>query len=122
MKNRYKPFPVDVDNTLVVWDTPTHLRTVKFKCPYTGDNLSCEPHLPHIRLLKEKFARGYLVIVWSQSGQAHAQTVVKALGLTKYVNLILDKPYCYLDDVPAEQWMGERLWLDPKMNYKNRCK
>jgi hypothetical protein len=117
---RHRPFPVDVDDTLVIWNTPYHERDVNFRCPYKKEILTCTAHKPNIRILKEKFARGYLVIVWSQGGKAHADAVVKALGLQDFVNITCDKPEGYMDDLPCSEWMGTRLWLKPDMNYKNK--
>jgi len=42
--------------------------------------------------------RGHVVVVWSQGGSSWAETVVKALGIAQYVDIIIAKPSWYVDD------------------------
>ncbi len=109
----------DVDDTLILWEIIPGEETITFKCAFTGDFLQVIPHLQNITLLKEKHARGYTVVVWSQGGFAHAQAVVKALGLEQHVALCMNKPSCYVDDLDANAWMPKRVYLDYKKRYKN---
>lgn len=118
--DRDKVWLVDVDDTLVIWGRPALENDFSFTCPYTKDLLQCKLHQPNVRLVREKLARNYFVIVWSQSGVEHAEAVVKALGLEGRV-LCLGKPSAYMDDIPSAEWMGARVWLKPEMNYKNQC-
>lgn len=114
-------FPSDVDGTLVVWDEtydcPKH-EMVPCIDPYDGSTVWLKPHKPHIRLLKEKKARGAFIIVWSKGGGRWAKVVIKALGLEHYVDLCCAKNSSYLDDVPVEEWMKERIYLPPTSQWK----
>lgn len=88
---------VDVDETLVLWkDDPVDpdnnviqvvngLLTIKF-------------HRRHIQLVKQFYAIGWTVIVWSQGGPDHAEHVIKACKLENHIHAILGKPDTILDD------------------------
>lgn len=49
--------------------------------------------------------------MWSAGGGEWAEAVVKALGLEKYVDLVMNKPSWYYDDKEAKDWMGKRIYL-----------
>jgi hypothetical protein len=107
---------VDVDDTLVTY--PNGIGWVEEECitlvdPYDGNTTLRLPHLPNIKLVKNHKARGAHIIVWSQNGFQWAEAVVKALGLQPYIDLIQSKPRMYIDDLPCQEWMGERMYLDP---------
>lgn len=110
-------FPVDVDQTLILWGKipvgvpPEEL--VTFVNPYTGFVHTVRKHLPNIQILICKKQRGYHIRVHSANGWQHAKAVVQALDLTGYVDDIETKPCGYLDDKPAENWMGPQIYLDP---------
>ena len=94
----------DVDDTLVMWDEKVKGNTV---C------IMCDGHLVHmvrnegnIEELKRHGSRGIDVIVWSKGGAYWAEIVVKALGLERYVAAIMNKPFCYYDDLKNP--LGER--------------
>lgn len=111
----------DVDETLVLHnvDSPYSGKSPKLiTCPYSGDTLRVYPHTAHINMIKDKKTRGWTVIVWSQGGYKWAEAVVKALNLQDSVDLILTKPNCYVDDLPAEAWIGSRIYLKPDFGYK----
>ena len=87
----------DIDDTLVMWDEKHKGNTV---C------INCDGHLNHmvrnegnIEELKRHGSRGIDVIVWSKGGVYWAEKVVKALGLERYVAAIMNKPFCYYDDL-----------------------
>jgi len=69
------------------------------------------PHNGHIKILKDRKARGSFIVVWSAGGYAWANAVVKALGLEEYVDLVMTKPHAYVDDKQAAEIMGERIYL-----------
>lgn len=114
-------FPVDVDDTLIVWDEeyqcPVEER-VECIDPYDGSVHQLKPHRPHIQLLKEKKTRGAYIIIWSQGGYQWARAVVKALKLEAYVDQVLTKPSMYMDDLPVTAWMNERVYIKPTSNWK----
>lgn len=110
--------PVDVDDTLIYWTKIKKAKkVVQYTCPYTNDLKTVGVNQPNVALLKERLARGCLVIVWSKSGHAKAAAVLRALGIDHKNLLVLTKPKDYIDDRPAEQWMGEKIWLDPNCGY-----
>lgn len=86
------PIPVDVDETLVKWHGTSYI-----------------PMKKNIESLIRHANRGHMVIVWSKGGWEWAARVVRELGLESYVTMVMDKPWFYLDDKPADTWM-ERYW------------
>ena len=104
----------DVDDTLVMWgddfNTPSDDR-IRIVDPYDNSAVYLKPHQKHIRLVKQMHARGRLVCVWSGGGVRWAETVVKALGLEPYVHMVMTKPICYVDDLPANDWLNNRIYL-----------
>ena len=108
----------DVDDSLILHRKAKKKdKVVCFTDPYDGSQHYVVVHEPHIKVLKDRKARGATVVVWSQSGWAWAESVVRALGISQYVDLIASKPILVVDDKPVEQWMGERLYLDPDSKY-----
>jgi len=64
-------------------------------------------HWKHVQLLLDFKARGHTVVVWSQGGSKWAREVVQALNLEDSVDLIMPKPFWYVDDKLVSQWMEE---------------
>lgn len=95
----------DVDDTLVMWEQPEppegYLKVVD---PYDHFEAHLVPHKDHIRLLKRAKARNRAIVVWSHGGAKWAEKIVKALGLEKHVDLIMDKPEYYCDDHDIRSW------------------
>lgn len=115
--------PFDVDDTLVLPLSKKEyfkgIKAVKVPDPLTpGKFIRMQAHEPMIRLLKEEKHKGSFVIVWSRGGSAWAGSVVEALNLEAYVDLIMSKPLVYFDDLSIEKWLIYRVYLDPKMKYK----
>ncbi len=105
----------DCDDTLVLWFTNCDPNEkVDIPCPYDGKLLSLKPHKRHIQLLKDYKARGATVIVWSAAGYKWAESVTKALGLEPYVDYCQTKPTKYVDDLQANEILGERVFLEDK--------
>lgn len=109
----------DVDDTLVVWDAwqgreNECLRFEKWK--YNSNNVI--PHYEHIELLKKHKAEGDVIVVWTQGGSEWGEAVVKALDLESYVDLIVNKPDQYYDDLMTFQFMPDHLrtYIKPKKN------
>lgn len=86
-------------------------------CPHDGKPLCVNRHEPHIKLLMNHKARGKTIIVWSQGGYQWAEAVVKALGLTEHVDFIMSKPRAYVDDLPVQEWMKDRIYINPDSNW-----
>lgn len=104
-------FAFDVDDTLVMWSAKMPEKIVCITNPYSGEDAYLMPNKMHINLLKEMHGRGRYILVWSQRGVKWAQAVVTALGLTGYVHTYMTKPMGYVDDLPAEKWLGNRIYL-----------
>lgn len=109
---------VDCDETLVTWLHNEETNGILIKDPNDGNENWVRPHLPHLKVLKNKAARGSFIVVWSAGGYAWAKAVVDALGLQEHVGLIMSKPVAYMDDKMANDFMGERIYLPPDSNYK----
>lgn len=97
----------DVDETLILHqDNNLEDDIFTIKDEDTNEYLPVKRHYRHIGYLKKSKARGRFVVVWSANGHKWAETVVKALGLKKYVDLCMTKPTVYFDDVDANTFMS----------------
>jgi FMN phosphatase YigB (HAD superfamily) len=102
----------DVDDTLVMWKKAKKgQKAVAVTSPHDGQQTYLLPHYGHIKVLKDRKARGSCIVVWSSGGYAWAAAVVKALGLQDYVDFCMTKPHLYMDDKTAKEIMGERLYI-----------
>lgn len=111
--------PIDVDETLVLRGYHPLLSTVDIPDPLCpGQFIKLRVHEPMIRLLREQHSRGSHIIVWSRGGYKWAAAVVKALGIEDYVHEVMSKPKTYFDDLPVENWLKDRVYLEPDCNYK----
>jgi len=103
---------IDVDDTLVMWGKAKEgEKVVAVTSPHDGGQNYLRPHAGHIKILKDRKARGSFIVVWSAGGFAWAEAVVKALGLDTHVDMCMTKPHMYLDDKKAEEFMGEHLYI-----------
>lgn len=114
---------VDVDDTLVLWnknDVPDD----ELELYIVLDGALMWPHLKHIEMIGHFNARGHTVVVWSQGGSDWAEKVVKALGIEDMVDLVVPKPFWFIDDLTSDMFMNnsQRIWLDPKTEKKSRIK
>jgi predicted phosphatase len=103
----------DVDETLVLTDLgdPFEFRTIKIINPYDSSTQVRRVHKAHVQLLKQMHGRGRMVGVWSGGGVQWVRAVVQALGLEKYVDVIMTKPIVFVDDMPVETWMNNRVYI-----------
>lgn len=99
----------DVDDTLImwVWDQEERAKHIEDMVPVGTDTYQTLvlPNKNHIELLKRYKAKGKIIIVWSQSGNQWAASVIKALGLEAHVDFVFTKPEKYVDDLDANEWM-----------------
>ena len=117
---------IDIDDTLIMWDSPNHPHEmmtaedqikynkedlVHILDPYTKDNWYFRKHNKHIEFLKTCKAQGYQVIVWSGGGAKWAKTVTEALGLQEFVDVTMVKPIKFVDDLPANEVLVNRIYL-----------
>jgi FMN phosphatase YigB (HAD superfamily) len=114
----------DVDDTLVIWDwrsvDPEGKGLVSIENPEAKCSELVLPHYRHIELMRQFKARGHTVVVWSQGGWSWAESVVKSLGLQDIVDVVMDKPSWYVDDLPAEAFMRSPIYLDPLDSKKDK--
>jgi hypothetical protein len=108
---------VDVDDTLLLHDLSEHrwdtfAGPVEVEC--NGRVFEGVPHQKNIKLLIKFYKLGYDIIVWSKTGKTWAEEVCKTLNIGQYVSTYLTKPDFYLDDKPVGDWIGPRIWRDPK--------
>ena len=107
----------DVDDTLVMWDwraiDPEGKGLVSVVDPNGGCSELVLPHFRHIELMRQFKARGHTVVVWSQGGHEWAEAVCKVLGIENIVDIVMDKPNWYVDDLSAGAWMKAPIFLDP---------
>ncbi len=69
------------------------------------EGLSLVSHKKHIEAIKQHWARGHHILVWSAGGAKWAQSVVDMLDISEYVHEVKSKPRWYVDDKPADEWM-----------------
>lgn len=111
---------VDIDDTLVTaYKSDSRNKAVKIEDPLNpGIYLKMSVHEPMVRLVKEESHRGSFIVIWSRGGHEWATSVIKALDLQNYVNIVMSKPMVYFDDTPIEKWLTYRVYLEPEMRYK----
>jgi len=111
----------DVDDTIVMHEDPIGIpfkERISVVDPLGGAEIRVRLNNPMIRLVKEEFARGSYIIVWSRGGFQWASNVIDALGLKEHVHQIMSKPEAYFDDKPVESWLTQRVYLKPETIYK----
>lgn len=112
--------PFDVDSTLVYPNAPgtENMPTVDVLDPVSNEKILLRYNPNMARLLQEEHQRKSFVIVWSRSGWEWAHNCVVALGLEEYVDQVMSKPTAYFDDSPVEQWLKDRVFIEPNVVYK----
>lgn len=105
-------FGFDIDLTMISKrrKLPEH-GDIYVENPYTKETVYFKPHYAHMDLLKEMHGRGRYIIIWTASGTQWAKAIVEALELTQFVHIIMTKPIGYIDDLPVEQWLNNRIYL-----------
>lgn len=103
----------DIDDTLVMWDSPTVPSFGKVEIQFAGKSVYLTPHQYHIDLIKMYKERGYFVIAWSANGKSHAKKVIEALNLDEYVDLAMTKLTKHMDDSKDPgSILGPRVYVD----------
>lgn len=92
-------FACDVDDTLIMWCIPEGYKGPLVEVGYGPIKDVGIPNIPAIEHLKKMKARSYSVIVWSAGGSDWAESVVKALKIEEYVDVVMPKIDFHLDDV-----------------------
>lgn len=107
----------DVDDTILMWGddfTKPEEGRIEIIDPYDGSRVYLTPHKKHIGLLKKYKGRGMCVMVWSAGGVQWAKAAINALNLADYIDLVITKPSKYVDDLPASEILGSRIYLQDK--------
>lgn len=106
----------DIDETVLIWDVPPGMEDQTIVFDNFGINVRLLPHFKHIEQMKRHKARGHTVICWSAGGWAWVKAVIETLKLEQYVDLIIEKPSWFYDDLPAREFMPEinRVYYDYK--------
>jgi hypothetical protein len=110
--------PFDTDDCLIMHSFTALDDTIIVVDPYSNQPVRVRPNKNMVRLLKEESLRGGTVIVWSRGGYKWSEAVIRALDLEKYVTFIMSKPMIYYDDKEVAEWMQDRVYLGPDVNYK----
>ena len=97
----------DVDDTLISWYPCTADTEGATHFNINGHEYYKKAIKPNIEGLKAHHRAGHLVVVWSAGGSDHAKNVIEALGIEKFVDVVLTKPDYYYDDKPAVEWMPQ---------------
>ena len=106
----------DVDRTLVTFNWTPDQESETVEIWNEGFVERVLPHKKHIKLMREFKARGFFIIVWSDGGKDWAKKVAEVLGLSAYVDIVCSKPLWYVDDVPANKWMMQRVYKKEFLN------
>ena len=104
----------DVDDTLILHDQPKdpkNSRIITLKHPADGADVSVWVHEEHVKLLKDQFALGRTILVWSHGGGEWVNAVVDALELENFVHLKMSKPMAFVDDLDCVHWLNKRVWV-----------
>jgi hypothetical protein len=111
----------DVDDSLVMWQWPNEgtndFITLR---PWNDDEVKkLAINTEMVKQLIQHSIRNQTVVVWSAGGWKWAETVVKALGIEKYVTVVIEKPTWVFDDLPPNKFMPKSRWVGNK-NWLNR--
>lgn len=115
------PWGCDIDDTLLLWDVPLDtpgVRVVEFQEPHLKDITRAVVNENNLRLMKEKKQRGCFIVLWTQGGYAYAESVMKALFIENYVDLVMTKPVGLIDDLPSSAWLPPSINIPYTKNYK----
>jgi hypothetical protein len=96
----------DVDDCIVLWNPPPDpdgkLKYFDIETPHGIQVLPVNQST--IDDLIQHHMQSHYVVVWSQGGHEWAKQVCDSLGITKKVNMIMNKPKWIVDDLPTTAW------------------
>lgn len=118
----------DVDDTLIMWSATQQeldARGVEITSPesvvfFDGEDeprsvgkftQKVLPHRVHIEQMIKHKLRGHTIVVWSAGGWDWAEAAVRALGLEKYVDLVISKPTWTYDDKQPDDFIPKPYWM-----------
>jgi len=110
---------VDVDDTLLIWSYDDDEESDAIDICVRGSIIQrAVPNEYNIKFVKEFKARGHTIIVWSAGGWEWAKYAIKILKLEDVVDVVMSKPDWYIDDKPAEYFMGQPTYFDRRTGKK----
>jgi FMN phosphatase YigB (HAD superfamily) len=98
----------DCDDTLLEWKTCSEDEEGALRIENNGHAFYKKVISANVEALIDHSLAGHLVVVWSAGGSTWAETIIKALNIELYVDVILNKPDFYYDDKDPSHWMPER--------------
>ena len=98
----------DCDDTLLEWKTCNEDEVGSIRIENNGHRFYKKAISANISALIDHSLAGHLVVVWSAGGSTWAETIIKALQIEPYVDVILSKPDFYYDDKDPSHWLPER--------------
>lgn len=107
----------DVDDTLIKYFPKPNEKLITIDYGFIVEtksyatSIQVAEHKKHTELLKSLKQQGKTIVVWSAASGAWAKAVGDVLGLTPFVDIYLDKPEYYVDDLDATEWARNRVWL-----------
>lgn len=101
----------DIDETIVHHIKDPTDDSLEILNPYSGSIIICQPIKQHVELMKQYKGRGLFVVVWSKAGSLWAETVIRELLLEDYVDLVMTKFDRFVDDLQADEVLGERVYI-----------
>ena len=107
----FKTVPVDIDDTVVMWDKSEYPENDYITINVYGEDAVLVPNKKNINLIRKLHKLGYRFIFWSRTGEKWARAIATRLNLLDMAVGTMGKPFFYMDDKPADDWM-ERLWRD----------
>lgn len=105
---------VDVDDTLISWeeaneDSP-HESCVPIEIVFNDISAIYWVFRDNVQSIKTHHHKGHHIVVWSGSGHEWAETVVRALNLIDYVDIVMAKPRWLLDDLKPSEFLPIPYW------------
>jgi hypothetical protein len=105
----------DIDGTLISLrrfevGTPG---TIAIMNRYVNEFRHVKVHKAHVELIEEMMGRGRFIVFWSGSGVLWVDEVLKQLGIRLIEGhyLTMTKPVGCVDDVAADKWLGNRIFI-----------
>lgn len=92
----FPTFYVDVDGTLLGFDQSVIQVTVDF-----------------IKDIKKEFGEKIEVVAWSSGGKVYTEQAVDKCGIREYVDYIISKPFCIVDDLMENCLAYTRCYISP---------
>lgn len=112
------PTYFDCDDTLVKWSsTPEEKEQfgVTFSCTLEDGSTYSEllvPHRKHIEQLKAHKLRGHTIILWTAGSWQWGKCVAETLGLSQYIDVVLEKPKFIYDDLPVNEFIPKPYYYE----------